>query len=98
MIMRPALHGALLEVVRDAVQVNREAVRVDINADRARVIFRDGTFADADIVVGADGFQSAIRAHLHPDEPAARSSGYYALRGASRNLAALNDLQAIWYF
>jgi len=98
LVMRPALHGALLDVVRDAVQVNREAVGVEMNADHARVIFRDGTFADGDVVVAADGFQSTIRAQLHPDEPPARSSGYFAVRGASQNIRALNELQALWYF
>jgi 2-polyprenyl-6-methoxyphenol hydroxylase-like FAD-dependent oxidoreductase len=96
-IMRPALHGALLDVVRDAVRVSREAVRVDASASQARVIFRDGTYADGDVVVGADGIHSIVRAQLHPDEAPARSSGYYALRGASRNLQALNGLQALWY-
>ena len=97
LVMRPALHGTLLDVVRDAVRVNREALRVDVNGYRPRVIFRDGTIADGDIIVGADGFHSAIRAQLHPNESPARSSGYYAVRGASNNLRAMDGLQAIWY-
>ena len=98
LIMRPALHGALLDMVRSAVHVSREAVHVDADADRVLVHFTDGTVAQGDVVVGADGLHSAVRASLHPTEPPARSSGYYALRGASRHVDALNGLQAIWYF
>ena len=38
---------------------------------------------DADVLVGADGIDSAVRAQLHPDEGAARWSGIGMWRGVS---------------
>jgi 2-polyprenyl-6-methoxyphenol hydroxylase-like FAD-dependent oxidoreductase len=70
-VLRPVLHGALLEAVgAGAIQL---ATRVGGPDD----------LADAHLVVGADGVGSAIRRALHPDEPPPRPSGYRAVRGVS---------------
>jgi 2-polyprenyl-6-methoxyphenol hydroxylase-like FAD-dependent oxidoreductase len=98
LIMRPMLHGALLDAVGiRVIEVNREASRVRIDDRRAHLTFTSGETASGDIVVGADGFGSVVRAQLHPGEPPARPSGYFALRGASKALDRLGDLEAIWY-
>jgi len=99
-VLRPVLHGALLQALRShgvIVEGNRAAVRFEQNDTRVRLHLADGTSADGDILVGADGVGSTIRAQLHPSEPRAASSGYFAIRGLSRALDRMNGLQAIWY-
>jgi 2-polyprenyl-6-methoxyphenol hydroxylase-like FAD-dependent oxidoreductase len=83
---RVALHGALLEAcgperVRAGMRV--ESVEVgDAGAGGAELRFADGSSAGADLVVGADGLRSAVRASLLGDgEP--RDAGIVAYRGIS---------------
>jgi 2-polyprenyl-6-methoxyphenol hydroxylase-like FAD-dependent oxidoreductase len=83
--------------------VRTDAVRFDalpLDADSARVsvTLADGSTAVGDILVGADGVGSTIRAQLHPAEPPPRSSGYFAIRGLSRAIERMDGLQALWYF
>ncbi len=53
------------------------------NADQATVICEDGRRFDADVVVGADGFRSAIRAQMHPAvQP--EYAGYVVWRALAR--------------
>jgi 2-polyprenyl-6-methoxyphenol hydroxylase-like FAD-dependent oxidoreductase len=74
-VLRPALHGALLDAVGPAaLELGR------------RVEGLDGL--DADLIVGADGVGSAIRQALHPDEPPPRPSGYHGIRGVSHDVGA----------
>jgi 2-polyprenyl-6-methoxyphenol hydroxylase-like FAD-dependent oxidoreductase len=98
-ILRPALHGVLLDALAGTVvEVNRAAVRFNVEGPRVRLKLADGTSAVGDILVGADGVGSTIRAELHPFEPPARPSGYFAVRGLSRAVDRLDGLQALWYF
>lgn len=55
--------------------------RVELRKDGACVIFDDGSKIDADLLVGADGSRSAIRAQLWPDVTL-QYAGYVAWRGA----------------
>ena len=99
LILRPALHGALLEGVgADVVEVNHEARAFHIEGDRVAVSFKNGVTVTGDVLVGADGIHSVIRAQLHPHEPPPRPSGYLALRGVANAIDHLNGVQAIWYF
>jgi 2-polyprenyl-6-methoxyphenol hydroxylase-like FAD-dependent oxidoreductase len=99
LIMRPALHGALLDAVGpESIRVNSRAVRFETTGGGARLILADGSAHAGDVIIGADGFHSVVRAQLHPDEPPARPSGFYGLRGASPRLEAMTGRQAIWYF
>ena len=72
-LLRPALHGRLLE------EVGAEALQLD-----RRVT--DPATIDADVIVGADGVASAVRRALHPAEPPPRPTGYHALRGVSHDV------------
>jgi 2-polyprenyl-6-methoxyphenol hydroxylase-like FAD-dependent oxidoreductase len=96
-ILRP--HGVLLDALQGAVvEVNRVAVRFNVEGTRVRLELADGTSAVGDILVGADGVGSTIRMQLHPVEPPARPSGYFAVRGLSGAVDRLDGLQALWYF
>ena len=57
------------------------------DAEGVRAIFKgpDGARFEekADILIGADGIHSTVRALLHPDEPALRWSGLTMWRGAA---------------
>jgi 2-polyprenyl-6-methoxyphenol hydroxylase-like FAD-dependent oxidoreductase len=82
-LLRPALHGVLLDTVgADAVLLGRRVTAVD----DASVVMDDGSRLHGDVVVGADGVGSAVRQALHPAEAPPRPSGYHALRGVSHDV------------
>ena len=58
------------------------------NDRRARVVTADGGAYEADLVIGADGARSTVRAAVAPDDPAARYAGVLLWR-------ALVDEQAL---
>jgi len=94
--LRPIVHGALLEAVgKGSIELGTEVVGAETTPGGAVLTFRDGRTATGDVVVAADGVGSAIRKHLHPDEPPARPSGYWAIRGVAHNgVRHLGDLSA----
>ena len=98
LIMRPALHGALLAPIQDAVRAGRDAVHFERDGRGVRLRFANGEEEAGDLLIGADGIHSTVRAQLHPGEPPPRRSDYLALRGASSALERLDGLTAIWYF
>jgi len=99
LIMRPALHGALLDAVgRPAVEVNSDVTGFESDGARVRLTLANGATAAGDVLVGADGVHSVVRARLHPAEPPPRPSGYFALRGLSHAVDRLEGLGVIWYF
>lgn len=72
-ITRPALHNLLMEAAREAGLPVRLGVTVDSliqRADAVEVSFTDGTAGRYDLVVGADGIHSRLRALAVPDAPA----------------------------
>jgi 2-polyprenyl-6-methoxyphenol hydroxylase-like FAD-dependent oxidoreductase len=99
-VLRPVLHGALLEAVgAAAVRLDSEVVDFEADEGSVRVMLRDGTMVEGTVLIGADGVGSTIRRRLHPDEPAPRPSGYWALRGVAHGVAhLLGDLSTTGYF
>ncbi|GGZ38464.1 FAD-dependent monooxygenase [Streptomyces inusitatus] len=81
-ISRADLLTALLDAAADIpITLDAAAEGFEVTGDRARVRFAGGRSAEADLLVGADGFNSAIRRQLAgPDEPA-HDSGYIAWLG-----------------
>jgi 2-polyprenyl-6-methoxyphenol hydroxylase-like FAD-dependent oxidoreductase len=98
-ILRPALHAVLLDALGPAaVEVNRAVVRFTADRTGVTLDLADRAIASGDILVGADGVGSTVRAQLHPGEPPATPSGYFAVRGLSPAVERLDGLQALWYF
>jgi 2-polyprenyl-6-methoxyphenol hydroxylase-like FAD-dependent oxidoreductase len=97
--LRPALHGALLDAVgAEAITLGSEATGFTEKGDRVALQLADGTVAEGDLLVGADGAGSVVRRMLHPSEPPPRSSGIIAVRGAVHGAVHhLGDLSGIYY-
>ena len=94
--LRPALHGALLDAVgTEALTLGRQARGFGVSSAGVDLQFADGDSVRADLLIGADGVASAIRAQMHHAEPPPRASGYHALRGVTRDGAPrLGDTDA----
>lgn len=58
------------QVPADAIRFDRRCVHISQNGDGVQVEFADGTTAEGDILVGADGRNSAVRAHVWNSDPA----------------------------
>jgi 2-polyprenyl-6-methoxyphenol hydroxylase-like FAD-dependent oxidoreductase len=80
----------LRQALPDACYISGKTLsRVEPQADRIAAIFDDGSRADGDLLVGADGLHSTVRAQFLPDiKP--QYAGYLAWRGVveERQLAA----------
>lgn len=77
-IMRPVLHDMLARRTRSIARSIRLGVTVDHyeeDADGASVRFTDGSSGRYDMVIGADGFNSRMRALLFPNAPKPRFTG-----------------------
>ena len=82
-IMRPALHGILSSLTRQEGARVRLGVTVsDFNqtADQVTASFSDGTTGSYDLMVGADGIFSKVRARLLPDAPRPTFTGQSVYR------------------
>lgn len=78
-VHRADLHSALITVAGDAVHVGRRLSGLSQRSDAVVLRFADGTTQEADVVVGADGIRSAVRAELTRDSP--EFSGQFIYRG-----------------
>ena len=81
---RADLHAALCDAVKindpGCIEVDRCAVNVVEDADGVMIEFGDGACASADVVIGADGVHSRIRACVQ-GEFDERFTGHVAYRG-----------------
>lgn len=83
-VYRPDLLQAIEEGVRtaapDAIHLGARVVGVEQDADSASLVLADGTRATGDVVVGADGWRSAVRTAVWGDH-SPTFSGMVAWRG-----------------
>ena len=79
-LQRTTLHKALLSGgVRELVRTDADVVQVSDSAGRVRAKLRNGESLEADVLIGADGIGSKVRAGLLDDGPPA-PSGLLAYR------------------
>lgn len=86
-IHRGELQFLLLEALRaragaDAVQTGRPVTGYRQDGAGAEVLFADGSSLRGDLVVGAEGLRSPIRAQMHPDDAPLNYEGTMMFRGA----------------
>jgi len=82
-IGRSDLHGILRDALTAPVVTGAEVTGYTEHADGVSVHFADGTSQDGDLLVGADGVRSAVRAGLLGPQPP-DYTGYIAWRGHAR--------------
>jgi 2-polyprenyl-6-methoxyphenol hydroxylase-like FAD-dependent oxidoreductase len=81
--LNAVLHAAVLERLGpDAVRTGHRLTAVEQDADGVTATFADGSTDRADVLVGADGIWSTVRAGLYPDEGLPRWNGVLMWRGA----------------
>jgi 2-polyprenyl-6-methoxyphenol hydroxylase-like FAD-dependent oxidoreductase len=80
-VLRPALHEFLVgKLGEECLQVGSKLERFEQDADGVTAHFADGRTARGDVLIGADGLHSAVRAQLlGPSEP--RYAGFCARQG-----------------
>ncbi|AZG48416.1 FAD-dependent monooxygenase [Gordonia insulae] len=99
---RPDLAAALLdEARRRGIEVH-DAARAEsatTTPDGATVAVADGRRFEADLVIGADGIHSVVRAAIDPDAPAGRYVGLTNFGGITRDTPIASTLPPdSWYF
>ena len=65
----------------EAFMLDQEVVRVEDGEQSAEIIFGDGTKETADLVIGADGVGSVVRATVNQTDHGNQFAGYVAWRG-----------------
>src|SRR5579871_5824155 len=95
---RSTLNEAILaKAERDGIEVvfNKRLVRIEDRADRpVAVHFEDGSSAEGDFVIGADGVHSAARRHVVPDGPMPFDTGLVSFGGfVPRELLEVSDVR-----
>jgi 2-polyprenyl-6-methoxyphenol hydroxylase-like FAD-dependent oxidoreductase len=96
--MRPLLARLLAEKVRAegvAVRLGASFNAIEDGAEACHVRFTDGTTADYDLVVGADGLYSAVRRTFWPEAPKPRYVGQAVWRAVIPRPANL-PTTAMW--
>ena len=99
-ILRPVLHGALLDAVGlDAIELSADAMRFAAEPRGVVLTLADRRIVPGDLLVGADGVGSVIRRQLQPGEPPPRASGLLAVRGVARDVVQhLGNTSGVQYF
>lgn len=86
-VHRGELQFLLLDTVRarlgaDAVIAGRPVRGFTQTADKVTVAFEDGGSETADLLIGAEGLRSPLRAQMHPDQGPLNYEGTMMFRGA----------------
>ena len=76
---RKDLMAILQRAFTGSVQLGRSCTALEERGEQVIARFADGTEHASDLLIGADGVHSVVRAHLHGDVPA-RHAGYFAWR------------------
>jgi 2-polyprenyl-6-methoxyphenol hydroxylase-like FAD-dependent oxidoreductase len=80
---RARLHGVLLDAVgADLVRTGAAVVSLEQDAESVLVTLNNGERVEADLLVGADGLHSSVRAQLFGSQPPIYS-GYTSWRGVT---------------
>ncbi|MEY9856392.1 2-polyprenyl-6-methoxyphenol hydroxylase-like FAD-dependent oxidoreductase [Catenulispora sp. GAS73] len=105
-VHRGELQAVLLAAVRErlgpeCVRTSTALAELRQDGDRvvSRLVGRDGEdlgTVESDVLIGADGLHSAVRAQLHPDEGPARWSGITMWRGCAEGEPFLTGRSMIW--
>jgi len=100
LLHRGDLHAALASIVPDdIISRNRKLAGVEQRSDTLRLAFADGSHADADAVIGADGVHSVVRETLFGKQ-APHFTGRVAYRttfpAARLNRLAIDDSAKWW--
>lgn len=70
MVHRAALHAALVSALdRDTIRLDSQCVALKQEVGRVRLTFADESEATGDVVIGADGLRSVVRAMTLADGP-----------------------------
>ena len=85
------LRDVLLAGLDDVVHHGREFTRYQADGDRVTAFFADGSTASADLLVGADGANSRVRAQLLPHAAGRLDTGVVAVAG-KHPLASLPEM------
>jgi 2-polyprenyl-6-methoxyphenol hydroxylase-like FAD-dependent oxidoreductase len=97
-IMRPALHAILASATRKAgirVALGRSVNSLTDDGARVDVVFSDGTQGRYDLVIGADGVYSQVRALLFPEAPPPKPTGQGCWRLIAERPAMIDKLAII---
>lgn len=81
-LLRGDLQRLLLDQVGGAVRLGTTCVGATQDKNGAAALLADGSRAEADLLIGADGLRSVVRASLFDDRPP-RYAGYTAWRGVA---------------
>ncbi len=78
---RGALHQMLISAVPEhSIKLNKRLKSLDQNADSITLHFEDGSSAQVDAVIGADGVHSKVREMISAESPKASYAGRVAYR------------------
>ncbi|MDN8037074.1 FAD-dependent oxidoreductase [Burkholderia vietnamiensis] len=93
-IMRPVLAGILAKATRASganVRLGCSFTSIKSDADAVNVTFTDGETRQYDLVVGADGLYSAVRASIFPDAPLPSYTGQGVWRAVVPRLPSIKN-------
>jgi 2-polyprenyl-6-methoxyphenol hydroxylase-like FAD-dependent oxidoreductase len=95
-VLRPRFHEFLVDAAGDdKLQLGARFERFEQDGDGVTAHFADGSTARGDVLIGADGIKSAVRAQLlGASEP--RYAGYLTRRGVLESEAAKDGFERIF--
>jgi 2-polyprenyl-6-methoxyphenol hydroxylase-like FAD-dependent oxidoreductase len=99
-IMRPVFWGMLAEIAEKAgaqIRLSTTITAIESGANDVKVTFSDGSSAEYDLVVGADGLHSKVRNLAFPDAPQPFFTGQTVWRVTVPRADEISDGIAMYY-